>query len=104
MIEIQIILNFALIIIEQFTRGFYMKSFFTKLLVLSFIPFGLILGIGGFGFQGGQSLLSVNSVLNTEGGATLKTSEFSNPFSGGGYLYIDLIPFIDLEADISLSL
>jgi len=103
-IEIQIILNFALIIIEQFTRGFYMKSFFTKLLVLSFIPFGLILGIGGFGFQGGQSLLSNESSQSTEGEAILNTSEFSNPFSGGAYIYIDAIPFVDLEADFTFSM
>jgi len=73
------------------------------LLVTVFIPFTYIFGIGGFGFQGGQSLLSIESSQSPEGGAILNTSEFSNPLSGGAYVYIDAIPFVDLEADFSLS-
>ena len=81
-----------------------MKRILSMLLFVSgFIPFTYILGIGGFGFQGGQSLLSIESYNSTEGVAELNTSDFSNPLSGGAYVYIDAIPFVDLEADFSLS-
>jgi len=81
-----------------------MKRILSMLLFVSgFIPFTYIFGIGGFGFQGGQSLLSIESYNSTEGVAELNTSEFSNPLSGGAYVYIDAIPFVDLEADFSLS-
>lgn len=81
-----------------------MKRILCMLLLVSvFIPFTHIFGIGGFGIQGGQSLLSIESYQSTEGEAILNTSEFSNPLSGGAYIYIDAIPFIDLEADFSLS-
>ena len=81
-----------------------MKRILSLLLLISVvIPFTHIFGIGGFGFQGGQSLLSIESSQSTEGEAILNTSEFSNPFSGGAYIYIDAIPFVDLEADFALS-
>ncbi len=81
-----------------------MKRILSMLLFVSgFIPFTYILGIGGFGFQGGQSLLSIESYKSTEGVAELNRSEFSNPLSGGAYVYIDAIPFVDLEADFSIS-
>ena len=82
-----------------------MKQLLIALLTFStFIPFTQIFGIGGFGFQGGQSLLSNESSQSTEGEAILNTSEFSNPFSGGAYIYIDAIPFVDLEADFTFSM
>ena len=82
-----------------------MKQLLIALLTfLTFIPFTQIFGIGGFGFQGGQSLLSNESSQSTEGEAILNTSEFSNPFSGGAYIYIDAIPFVDLEADFTFSM
>ena len=81
-----------------------MKRILSMLLFVSgFIPFTYIFGIGGFGFQGGQSLLSIESSQSPEGVAELNTSEFSNPLSGGAYIYIDAIPFVDLEADFSFS-
>ncbi len=83
-----------------------MRQLLPVLLTFStFVPFTQIFGIGGFGFQGGQSLFSVESIesISSVEGATLNTSEFSNPFSGGGYLYIDALPIIDLEADFSIS-
>ena len=45
-----------------------MKRILSMLLFVSgFIPFTYIFGIGGFGFQGGQSLLSIESYKSTEG-------------------------------------
>ncbi|HIB52870.1 MAG TPA: hypothetical protein EYO48_07040 [Candidatus Marinimicrobia bacterium] len=70
---------------------------------LSLIPWSSALGVVGFGVQGGQSILTVASSISSKDGADLTTTEFANPFSGGGYLYIDAIPVIDLEADFSVS-
>ena len=70
---------------------------------LSLIPWSSALGVVGFGVQGGQSIFTVASSISSVDGANLTISEFANPFSGGGYLYIDAIPVIDLEADFSVS-
>lgn len=70
---------------------------------LSLIPWSNALGAVGFGVQGGQSIFTVASSISSVDGANLTISEFANPFSGGGYLYIDAIPGIDLEADFSVS-
>jgi len=78
------------------------QNYLLFIIWLSLIPWKSALGIGGFGFQGGQSIFDASS-KSSKNGVDLATSEFMNPFSGGVYLYIDAIPFIDLEADISLS-
>ena len=70
---------------------------------LSLIPWSSALGVVGFGVQGGQSILTVASSISSKDGADLTTTEFANPLSGGGYLYIDAIPGIELEADFSVS-
>ena len=70
---------------------------------LSLIPWSSALGVVGFGVQGGQSIFTVASSISSVDGANLTISEFANPFSGGGYLYIDAIPVIDLEAEFSIS-
>ena len=70
---------------------------------LSLIPWSSVLGVVGFGVQGGQSIFTVASSISSVDGANLTISEFANPFSGGGYLYIDAIPVIDLEAEFSIS-
>ena len=70
---------------------------------LSLIPWSNALGAVGFGVQGGQSIFTVASSISSVDGANLTISEFANPFSGGGYLYIDAIPVIDLEAEFSIS-
>lgn len=70
---------------------------------LSLIPWSSALGVVGFGVQGGQSMFTVASSISSVDGANLTISEFANPFSGGGYLYIDAIPVIDLEAEFSIS-
>ena len=70
---------------------------------LLLIPWNRALGVVGFGFQGGQSIFTIASSISSKDGADLTISEFANPFSGGGYLYIDAIPVIDLEAEFSIS-
>ena len=86
-----------------------MKKIFATILI-AMLP-ASISAIGGFGLQLGQGMVTVGAmeskralmvyemVVDT---ATMTTTEFSNPIAGGGYIYIDAIPFIDLEADINL--
>ena len=86
------------------TGGIMKKQIYLYFVIwLSLIPWNSVLGIGGFGFQGGQSLLTIASSISSKDGADLTTSEFARPVSGGVYLYIDAMPFIDFEADLSLS-
>ena len=66
-----------------------------------------IFGIGGIGLQIGQGSVTVGAtedakVLGLGITANMTTTEFSNPLSVGLHVYIDAIPFIDLEADINL--
>ena len=66
-----------------------------------------IFGIGGVGLQIGQGMVTVGATESSKdlligGPAMMTTTEFSNPFYFGGHIYIDAIPFIDLEADINL--
>ena len=84
-----------------------MKRVLSMLLLISvLIPFTYIFGIGGFGLQVGQSIFSVaESMPPTTGydNVVLTNGSFDRSFNIGGYLYIDAIPFIDLEIDGSLS-
>ena len=80
-----------------------MKRILSMLLLVSvLIPFTHIFGIGGFGLQVGQSLFSVAESIDN-GTVVLTNGSFDGSFNIGGYLYIDAIPFIDLEIDGNLS-
>ena len=79
------------------------QNYIFFVICLLLIPWNRALGVVGFGVQGGQSIFTVASSISSVDGANLTISEFANPFSGGGYLYIDAIPVIDLEAEFSIS-
>ena len=80
-----------------------MKRIFSMLLLVSvLIPFTHIFGIGGFGLQVGQSIFSVAESIDSDD-VVLTNGSFDGSFNIGGYLYVDAIPFIDLEIDGSLS-
>ena len=83
-----------------------MKQYKTLLIgiVLAVLPFNSASAIIGFGIQGGQSIFSVGarSLENTDAFATVNTGPFENSFNIGIYLYLDIIPFIDLEVDASI--
>ena len=83
-----------------------MKQYKTLLIgiVLAVLPFNSASAIAGFGLQLGQGLFSVGarSLENTDAFATMDTGPFENPFNVGIYLYLDIIPFIDLEVDASI--
>lgn len=57
----------------------------------------------GFGVTAGQNTLTVPAFNETRGAGLaqigLNTTEVKNPYSAGAYLYIDVLPFIDLEID-----
>jgi len=78
------------------------QNYIFFVICLLLIPWNRALGVVGFGVQGGQSIFDASS-KSSKDGVDLTTSEFANPFSGGGYLYIDAIPVIDLEAEFSIS-
>ena len=86
-----------------------MKKIFTTILI-AMLP-ASISAIGGLGLQLGQGMVTVGAMESNRdlmfyetvvGTATMTTTEFSNPYVIGGYIYIDAIPFIDLEADINI--
>ena len=83
-----------------------MKQYKTFLIgiVLAVLPFNSASAIIGFGIQGGQSIFSVGarSLENTDAFATVNTGPFENSLNIGIYLYLDIIPFIDLEVDASI--
>ena len=71
------------------------------LVIINLFVFTSLFAIGGLGFYGGQGMLTVASTTETDVNniATITTGEFSNPMQFGVYLYIDAIPFIDIEVD-----
>ena len=73
-------------------------------IILAVLPFNSASAIIGFGIQGGQSIFSVGarSLENTDAFATVNTGPFENSNNIGIYLYLDIIPFIDLEVDASI--
>ena len=74
-------------------------------IILAVLPFNSASAIVGFGLQLGQSTFSVaqsspetdNQLIKLTNGA------FDNSFNFGAYLYVDAIPFIDLEVDFNAS-
>ena len=83
-----------------------MKHYKTLLIgiVLAVLPFNSASAIIGFGIQGGQNIFSVGerSLENTGALATIDTGPFENSGNLGIYLYLDIIPFVDLEVDASI--
>ena len=82
-----------------------MKKFLIGIMI-SVLPTS-IFAIGGFGFQYGQGMVTVGATESTRDlgsgvSAVMTTTEFSNHSVFGGHIYIDVITFIDLEADSNL--
>ena len=76
-------------------------------IILAILPFNSAFAIIGFGIQGGQRLFTVGDSANSrllttsplETYATFNTGSFGDSPNIGIYLYLDIIPFIDLEVD-----
>ena len=77
---------------------------FTHLFLIATLCSSSIFAIGGLGLQVGQSSFSVAESSPESGitGVTLTNSSFDGSYVLGGYLYIDAIPFIDLEVDANI--
>ena len=73
-------------------------------LVLTVLPFNSASAIIGFGIQGGQSLFSVGarSAEDLSAFAVIETATFENSLNLGVYVYLDIIPFVDLEVDANI--
>jgi len=84
-----------------------MKQYKTLLIgiVLAVLPFNSASAIAGFGLQVGQGMFSVAESFPETGSPRiiLKNGAFDGSSSYGGYLYVDAIPFIDLEVDFNIS-
>ena len=84
-----------------------MKQYKTLLIgiVLAVLPFNSTSAIAGFGLQVGQGMFSVTESFPETGSPRiiLKNGAFDGSSSYGGYLYVDAIPFIDLEVDFNFS-
>ena len=74
-------------------------------IILTVLPFNSAFALVGFGLQLGQSMFSVDESFPNTGSEyiTLTNGAFENSFNVGAYLYVDAIPFIDLEVDFNAS-
>ena len=74
-------------------------------IILVVLPFNSASAIAGFGLQLGQSMFSVaeSSPKMDDPLIKLTNGAFDNSFNFGAYLYVDAIPFIDLEVDFNAS-
>jgi len=82
-----------------------MKKVILFALVASTITVSPLAAIGGIGLQLGQGAFTVASTEDVDetGFITVTTGEFANPLNLGVYLYLDVLPIVDLEADIQLT-
>ncbi len=74
------------------------------LVVISLVSASSLFAIGGLGLQLGQSMFSVEESSPATGSpyVTLTNGSFDGAYAVGGYLYIDAIPFIDLDVDFNV--
>ena len=83
-----------------------MKQYKTLLIgiVLAVLPFNSASALIGFGLQVGQGMFSVAESFPETGSPRiiLKNGAFDGSSNFGGYLYVDAIPFIDLEVDFNV--
>ena len=79
-----------------------------KKLIKSLIPLIItsqVFAIAGFGISANQSLFNVDASTSdltlTDGSkvGSFSSSKYSNGYGLGGYLYIDVIPFIDIDIE-----
>ena len=76
-----------------------------KSLIPLFIITSQVFAIAGFGISANQSLFNVDASTSdltlTDGSkvGSFSSSKYSNGYGLGGYLYIDVIPFIDIDIE-----
>ena len=74
-------------------------------IILAVLTFNSASALVGFGLQLGQGMFSVAQSSPETGNPLIKLTNgaFDNSFNVGAYLYVDAIPFIDLEVDFNAS-
>ena len=86
-----------------------MKKAILFALLVSTVTVSPLAAIGGFGLQLGQGAFTVASTedagvpFDNSMIVTVTTGEFTNPFNLGVYLYLDVLPIVDIEADIQVT-
>ena len=82
-----------------------MKKAILFALLVSTVTVSPLAAIGGIGLQLGQGAFTIASTedIDDSGQITVTTSEFSNPISFGGFLYLDLFSDFSLEAELQLT-
>lgn len=75
------------------------------LVILTTIFINQIFAIGGFGLYGDYDLMSHNGSNNSfdAGLLQLNADPFDNAYGWGFYLYIDALPFIDVEVNAEIA-
>lgn len=75
--------------------------------VVMMISISSAFGFIGFGLYGLQDMVTVKGVQSDKEEGVVKVlidrQGFENPYGLGGYIYLDFIPFIDLEADVQAT-
>ncbi|MFH1853179.1 MAG: hypothetical protein ABIA75_12630, partial [Candidatus Neomarinimicrobiota bacterium] len=75
---------------------------------LFLLPLAPAYGFIGFGLTVLQEMAAVDAYSESQtsalGTAILTRDAFENPAGVGGYLYLDFLPFVDLEADFQVAL
>lgn len=74
-------------------------------LIVASLPATTVFAIGGLGLHIPYDMISIKGTVDSKLGGlvTMERQGFDNPFGFGGYVYIDALPFIDLEADFQLA-
>ena len=79
---------------------------FTQILIITIISCSSVFAIGGFGIQAGQSMFNIDASTQYSDDTqlvSLSNGVIDGAYVFGGYLYIDAIPFIDIEIDGNIS-
>ena len=79
-----------------------MKYKFFKV-IISCMLFHSLWALGGIGFYGNTDLFSATPMQTSEGDVTISPQSIDSPFAAGVTLYLDIIPFVDLQADFEIS-
>ena len=80
-----------------------MKKYILVILITLFI--NQLFAVGGFGLYGDYDLMSHTGSNNSfdAGLLQLNADPFDNAYGGGFYLYIDALPFIDVEVNAEIA-
>jgi len=83
------------------------KKKIVAIFVVMTVSISSAFGFIGFGLYGLQDMVTVEGHQSDQVEGVVKVlmdrQGFENPYGLGGYIYLDLIPFIDIEADVQAT-